>query len=132
MRSSSFAALILVGVIAAPAARAADPAPSANAPPPSAPLVKDGIVGADVTSDRNRSGPDGWSWAPTTRNQSFSGKAPGETEASVHDTPSAKPDAAGKPDDSSTKKLAPGDDPGTPLTANADKPSMAGQSATSH
>ncbi len=84
---------------------------------------QDPIAGADVMSDKGRSGPDGWSWAPVTRNEAPSGKAPGQTAANTDAAPNAQPDPG------AGKKLAPGDDPGTPMATQANGPGTQDKSA---
>jgi hypothetical protein len=63
------------------------------------------IVGQNVMGDKSRSGPDGFTWAPVTRNQAPSGRAPGETHAN----------AAGA-------NLPAGQDPGAPASVAASDP----------
>ena len=84
----------LAGLQAAPLAHAADPPPG-------------GIVGQDVMGDKGRSGPDGWSWAPVTRDRAANGDAAGQ--AAANGAPNAQPDPG------AGKTLPPGEDPGTPV-----------------
>ncbi len=68
----------------------------------------DPIKGADTMSDKGRSGPDGWSWAPVSRTQGASANAPGEQKSDQqHAAQQAKVPA--------TNSQSPGMDPGTPL-----------------
>ena len=99
----------------------AAPAAAQAAPPQTG--VKDGIVGSDVMGDRNRTGPDGWSWAPVTRDQTAAGSGAGETAENLKKAPNAS--TAGP----ETKPIAPGDDPGTPATADAHGPGTIEKSA---
>jgi hypothetical protein len=45
--------------------------------------------------DKSRSGPDGWAWAPVTRNQAPAGHAAGQTNANVAAAPDARPGSNG-------------------------------------
>ncbi len=74
------------------------------------------IAGADVKGDKGRTGPDGWSWAPVTRNEAPSDKAPGQSAANAGSAPNTQPDPG------AGKTLAPGDDPGTPMATQANGP----------
>src|SRR4051812_38519805 len=67
-----------------------------------------GVHGADPMDGKNRSGPEGYVWAPISRDQAPSGTAP--TEAQGQPNRSAL-DARPVPDTS--KNLSPGQDPGT-------------------
>ena len=97
--------VVLVGlVVAVPGARAADPTPQA------------GIVGSDAMGDKSRSGPDGWSQAPMTRNEAPAGHAPGQSAATTAATPNAQPAPPGG------KTLSPGQDPGTPAAPQSSSP----------
>jgi len=96
VRPGHFAVLALGLCFIPPLAQAANP--SQQTP----------IVGQDVMGDKSRSGPDGWSWAPMTRNQAPSGRAPGQTEARIK----AAPDARAAPGEGKT--LPAGQDPGAP------------------
>ena len=101
---TGFAALIGMA-IGCGAAFAAGPDPASVQAP---------IKGVDVMGDKGRSGPDGWAWAPVTRDQSPTDKAAGETDAKTREAPNrqASNDAG--------KSLSPGQDPGTPaVTQNA-------------
>ena len=102
-------AAALCGALSLHAARAADPA-----------SVQTPIKGSDVMGDKGRSGPDGWSWAPVTRDQAPAGKAPGETTAAVHGAPNAMPSSG------AGKSLPPGQDPGTPAATQAGPGQLAG------
>ncbi len=97
---------IAVGVMAwAAPARAADDPAAVQAP----------IKGADVMGDKGRTGPDGWSWAPQTRDQAPADKN-NQTAANGRDAANSMP----APDQG--KKLSPGDDPGTPAATDAHGP----------
>ena len=100
---------------AAPA-RAADLA----ATDPSA--VQAPIKGEDVMGDKGRTGPDGWSWAPQTRDQAPDDKN-NQTAAN------GRGDANSAPNPSQGKKMAPGDDPGTPAATDAHGPGTADSGA---
>ena len=103
-------AAVAAGVMAsATPARAADIA----ATDPSA--VQAPIKGADVMGDKGRTGPDGWSWAPQTRDQ-----APGDKNNQT--AANGRGDANSAPNPSQGKKMAPGDDPGTPAATDAHGP----------
>ncbi len=91
--------------------RAADPA-AAQAP----------INGSDVMGDKGRTGPDGWSWAPQTRDQ-----APADTGNQTAANGRGALNAQPGPDQG--KKLAPGDDPGTPAATDAHGPGTADSGA---
>ncbi len=97
------AALMAVAAVAAPA-RAADPV--AGTTP---------IKGSDVMGDKGRSGPDGWSWAPQTRDQAPADKT-NETAANGRGALNSQPG----PD--TGKTLKPGDDPGTPMATDSHGP----------
>lgn len=90
-------------------------------------VVKDGIVGSDVMGEKGHGGPDGWAWAPVTRDQGASSAAPGQS-ANAGKALNAQP-AGG-----AGKTLSPGQDPGTPATADANGPGSLDQpiSAKSH
>jgi hypothetical protein len=76
-----------------------------------------GVHGADPMDGKNRSGPEGYVWAPITRDQSPSGTSP--TEAKGQPNRSAL-DARPVPD--TGKSLSPGQDPGTAMpTPNTGK-----------
>lgn len=62
-------ALAIAGVLAGPVVHAADEAQQAP------------IAGQDAMGDKSRSGPDGWSWAPVTRDQAPAGHAAGQDQA---------------------------------------------------
>ena len=99
-------AAIAVGALAwAASARAADDPAAVQAP----------IKGADVMGDKGRTGPDGWSWAPQTRDQAPADKN-NQTAAN------GRGDANSMPAPSQGKKLSPGDDPGTPAATDAHGP----------
>jgi hypothetical protein len=104
VRPGFLAILALGGCFIPPLARAADP--SKQAP----------IAGQDVMGDKSRSGPDGWSWAPITRNQAASGRAPGQTEANIKAAPDART-ASGE-----GKTLPAGQDPGAPAATAPNGP----------
>ena len=94
-------ACLAIGIMAwTPLASAADPA-----------AVQAPIKGSDVMGDKGRTGPDGWSWAPQTRDQ-----APADKSADKSSDPNSRPG----PD--TGKKLAPGDDPGTPVASGSHGP----------
>lgn len=80
------------------------------------PKPQDGIVGSGVMGDKGRSGPDGWSWAPVTRDQGAGSKGPGQEASAAGKTPNAQPDRG------AGKTLKPGDDPGTPMVTDARGP----------
>ena len=101
MRSFTLGLAVALGCATPVVSFAADPDPAAVQAP---------IKGASVMGDKGRSGPDGWAWAPVTRDQSPTGKAAGETQASVQAAPNAKPASGASP------TLPPGQDPGTPAT----------------
>ena len=99
-------AAIAAGILASsPLARAADDPAAVQAP----------IKGADVMGDKGRTGPDGWSWAPQTRDQ-----APGDKNNQT--AANGRGDANSQPGPSEGKKLAPGDAPGTPAATDAHGP----------
>ena len=93
---------MLGGLLVSAAALAADPPP------------QDKIHGADVMGDKGRSGPDGWSWAPTTRDQTPKDQKGGQSAAN------AAPNTQPSPGEG--KKLSAGDDPGTPAKTEARGP----------
>ena len=97
--------VVLAGALTVQVAQAADPA-SVQAP----------VKGSDVMGDKGRSGPDGWAWAPVTRDQSASDKAPGETASAVRSAPNAQAS------NDAGKALSPGQDPGTPAATEAHGP----------
>ena len=76
-------------------------------------LAQDKIHGQDVMGDKGRTGPDGWSWAPTTRDQ-----APGNQSGQS----AAKAAPNSQPSPGEGKKLSAGDDPGTPAKTDARGP----------
>ena len=110
LRTTAGSACLAVGLIAwTPLAIAADPA-----------AVQAPIKGSDVMGDKGRTGPDGWSWAPQTRDQAPADKnntAAANGRNDPNSTPGPQP----------SKKLAPGDDPGTPVASN---PNGAGPGTT--
>ncbi len=98
---------------AAPAARAQAPAAAAPAGAGAQTLsgtaaAADPIQGADAMSGKDRSGPDGWSWAPVSRTQGASADAPGEKASDTHR-------AAQQSRVAGTIDQSPGADPGAPL-----------------
>ena len=105
------ATLMAVAVAAGPV-RAADPV-AGTAP----------IKGSDVMGDKGRSGPDGWSWAPQTRDQAPADKQ-NQTAANGRGALNSEP----APD--AGKKLPPGDDPGTPAATDAHGPGTMDSGAT--
>ncbi len=111
----SFAVLAIGGMLAGRAACAAD---AANPPP---------VVGSDVMGDKSRSGPDGWAWAPVTRDQSASASTPaaGEDGKKSQVPPNAQP----APNEGKT--LPPGQDPGTPIASGSDSPAALQKPAAS-
>ncbi len=107
----SCAVLVIGGVLAAGAACAAD---AANPPP---------VVGSDVMGDKSRSQPDGWAWAPVTRDQAPSAPAAGQSQGSKPVPPNAQPAS------NEGKALTPGQDPGTPIVSGSDGPGSLEKSA---
>lgn len=105
------AVLVIGGVLAAGAAYAAD---AANPPP---------VAGSDVMGDKSRSQPDGWAWAPVTRDQAPSAPAAGQSQGSKPVPPNAQPAS------NEGKALKPGDDPGTPVASGSDGPGQLEKSA---
>ena len=73
------------------------------------------IKGSDAMGDKGRSGPDGWSWAPQTRDQAPADKT-NETAANGRGALNSQP----APD--AGKTLKPGDDPGTPVATDSHGP----------
>ncbi len=111
------ARLVALGLLAAGPALAAGHAQAADPP-------QDKIVGQDAMGDKSRGGPDGFSWAPVSRDQAASGKAVGETAANVKAAPNAQPDETGK-------KLPAGQDPGTPASSGSNGPAALSAPAAS-
>lgn len=108
------ATCLAVGLMAsAPIALAADPA-----------AVQAPIKGSDVMGDKGRTGPDGWSWAPQTRDQAPADKS--NTTAN-----NGRGDPNSRPGPQPSKHLAPGDDPGTPVATapNGTSPGMTASGA---
>lgn len=99
----SGAAGVLCGFLVLAPAYAADP-------------VQAPIQGQSVMGDKGRTGPDGWSWAPQTRDQ-VPGN-PGQTAASLPNSPNTMPN----PNAEAGKRLPAGQDPGTPAQVNASGP----------
>ena len=106
------AAVVAFAVIAPSPARAEDPS-----------AVQAPIKGADVMGDKGRTGPDGWSWAPQTRDQAPGDKA-NQTAAN------GRGDLNTQPGPNEGKKLSPGDDPGTPAATDAHGPGTTHSAAT--
>ena len=104
MRLQWIGLAVACAVAMAPPVRAEDPA-----------TVQAPIKGADVMGDKGRTGPDGWSWAPQTRDQ-----APADTGNKT--AANGRGDANSQPNPNAGKKLAPGDDPGTPAATDAHGP----------
>ena len=77
--------------------------------------VQQPIKGADTMGDKGRTGPDGWSWAPQTRDQAPADKD-GRTAANGRGA------ANSLPGPNTAAKLAPGDDPGAPAATDAHGP----------
>ncbi len=98
------AALVASIMAGAPFARAADPA-SVQAP----------VKGSDVMGDKGRTGPDGWVWAPQTRDQ-----VPADSASRT--AANGRNDLNSQPGPEASKKLAPGDDPGTPAATDPHGP----------
>lgn len=89
-------------------AQSATPAADGRQDRSGAAAAADPIRGADSMSGKDRSGPDGWSWAPVSRTQGASADAPGEKKSDVqHASQQAKVPATGS--------QAPGEDPGAPM-----------------
>ncbi len=103
MRRIGLAAM-LGGLLTSSLALAADPAPQGQ------------IHGQDVMGDKGRTGPDGWSWAPTTRDQAPADQKGGQTAANAHSTPNTQPGP------NEGKTLPAGEDPGTPGPTDAHGP----------
>ncbi len=101
IRVVAIAAIVLAPAVAA---RAADPS-----------SVQKPVQGVDVMGDRGRTGPDGWSWAPQTRDQVPDHKH-NRTAANGRGAPNSQPG----PNESTP--LKPGDDPGTPAAPQAHGP----------
>lgn len=102
-------ATIAVGVMTGSlVAQAADP-------PADPASVQAPVKGLDVMGDKNRTGPDGWSWAPQVRDQAPADKS-NRTAAN------GRGDTNSQPGPDTGKKLAPGDDPGTPAATEAHGP----------
>lgn len=97
------------------AAAAAAAAFSAAAQTVDPKAVQQPIKGSDATGDKGRTGPDGWSWAPQTRDQAPADGS-GQTAAS------GPRDANSLPGPNTAAKLAPGDDPGAPAATDAHGP----------
>ena len=107
------AAPLLLGVLAMSSAHsqgAATPTPAADGAQDrsGAAAAADPIKGVDAMSGKDRSGPDGWSWAPVSRSQGASADAPGEKNTNQQH-------AAQQAKVPSTGSQAPGEDPGAPL-----------------
>jgi hypothetical protein len=86
--------------------------------------VQTPIKGSTVMGDKGRPSPDGWSWAPQTRDQSASGPNPGNKSAQI--TPNTMPDPA----ETAGKTLPPGQDPGTPASTVASGPNAQATNGT--
>lgn len=95
---------VLGGLLVGAVALAADPSP------------QDKIHGQDVMGDKGQTGPDGWSWAPTTRDQAPGDQKNGQSAANARATPNTQPSPG------EGKKLSAGDDPGTPAKTEAHGP----------
>ena len=109
----SRAAVLIAGMLVAGGAYAAD---AANPPP---------VAGSDVMGDKSRSQPDGWAWAPVTRDQAPSAPAAGQSQGGKPVPPNAQPAS------NEGKALKPGDDPGTPVASGSDNPGTLEKSAAS-
>ena len=112
MRRPFLLAAVLLSC-AAPAARAqtaaaATPAAAGAQDRSGAAAAAAPIQGVDAMSGKDRSGPDGWSWAPVSRTQGASADAPGEKSSDAH-RESQQSKVAGTIDQSL------GADPGAPL-----------------
>ncbi len=110
MRHIGLSALVLAGSVSL--AWAADPV-AGTAP----------IKGSDAMSDKGRSGPDGWSWAPQTRDQAPTDK----TDATATDGHGA---LNSQPGPATAKTLKPGEDPGTPVATDSHGPGTLDSDAT--
>ena len=115
MRIAALGLAAILGLSVGTAVSAAEPDPASVQAP---------IQGASVLGDKGRSGPDGWAWAPVTRDQSASGKAQGETAANVNSAPNAHAS------NDAGKSLPPGQDPGTPAATSASGPGVLDGSAS--
>jgi len=73
------------------------------------------IHGADPMSGKDRSGPDGWSWAPVSRTQGASASAPGQAQSNQEN-------AARQAKVPATNSQAPGKDPGAPIATRQPGP----------
>jgi hypothetical protein len=76
------------------------------------------VQGQDAMSDRGRTGPDGWSWAPVTRDQAPTGPSPAAS-ANRGGAPNTQPGPM------EGRQLPPGEDPGTPSTPQSQGPGAA-------
>ena len=81
------------------------------------------IKGSDALGDKGRSGPDGWSWAPQTRDQAPTDK----TDATATDGRGA---LNSQPGAAAAKSLKPGEDPGTPVATDSHGPGTLDNAAT--
>jgi cell division protein FtsN len=77
------------------------------------------VHGSDVMDGKNKPGQDGWSWAPTPRDQaaSKSGSTPGEDKRASSTTTGPAPKDG--------THLPPGQDPGTPMPTTPTSSSQA-------
>lgn len=116
------AALVLGGLAASPVMAQGRPAPMllAQATSPAAdPGQQPGttpIKGESVMGDKGRSGPDGWSWAPVSRDDTAA-KGTGKGQSADQMTNGTRPVAA------TTTSAAAGTDPGTPMATRQPGPS---------
>jgi hypothetical protein len=76
------------------------------------------VVGQSAMGDKSRASPDGWAWAPVTRDRSAMGHPPGPGQAGAA--------TAGQ---TQSAKLPAGDDPGTPANPQASGPGALDRSA---
>jgi hypothetical protein len=81
------------------------------------------VHGNDVMDGKDKPGQDGWSWAPTPRDQaaSKSGRTPGEDRRASSSTAAPAPNGDGH--------LAPGQDPGTPVPPAPSRPGQMGKTS---
>ena len=76
-----------------------------------------GVKGADPIEGKNRSGPDGYTWAPISRDQAPSGRSPTEAKGQPN-----RQTLDHRPVSDTGKNLSPGNDPGTAMpTPNTGK-----------
>lgn len=111
--------LLMVGVVLGPALTLAQtspppaiPVPTPQNSPQTVPAGTAPIAGAEVMSDKNRSGPDGWVFAPVNRTESFSGSSPSENSGKNQRTDVTQT----APAPYSSRPMPAGEDPGTPAS----------------